>query len=178
MLSLTGHSHAACMQQCITSPAQDWLPVNIFGRSPSRCIMQLFVYFCNGTVVSCSSVQENSSWVAHRSQLDAQATFRSLEYKLNSRWGFGWVDKAQCFRSARRFGAAGSSPDFSRGFSQHGAPRPSSWTFFQCTLLSYPGQPSYSHNSITLSANSRHNKGAFEWSEASFEHFAVSVADA
>ena len=25
------------------------------------------------------------------------------------RWGFGWVDKAQCFRSARRFGAAGSS---------------------------------------------------------------------
>ena len=61
------------------------------------------------------------------------------------RWGFGWVDKAQCFRSARRFGAAGSSPDFSRGFSRHGAPRPLSWTFFQCTLLSYPGQPSYSH---------------------------------
>ena len=60
------------------------------------------------------------------------------------RWGFGWVDKAQCFRSARRFGAAGSSPDFSRGFSRHGAPRPLSWTFFQCTLLSYPGQPSYS----------------------------------
>ena len=32
------------------------------------------------------------------------------------RWGFGWVDKAQCFRSARRFDAAGSSPDFSRVF--------------------------------------------------------------
>ena len=32
------------------------------------------------------------------------------------RWGFGWVDKAQCFRSARRFGAAGSSLDFSRIF--------------------------------------------------------------
>ena len=47
------------------------------------------------------------------------------------RWGFGWVDKAQCFQSARRFGAAGSSPDFSRGFSRHGAPRPLSWTFFQ-----------------------------------------------
>ena len=62
----------------------------------------------------------------------------------SSRWGFGWVDKAQCFRSARRFGAAGSSPDFSRGFSRHGAPWPLSWTFFQCTLLSYPGQPSYS----------------------------------
>ena len=46
---------------------------------------------------------------------------------------------------ARRFGAAGSSPDFSRGFSRHGAPRPLSWTFFQCTLLSYPGQASYSH---------------------------------
>ena len=32
------------------------------------------------------------------------------------RWGFGWIDKAQCFRSARWFGAAGSSPDFSRVF--------------------------------------------------------------
>ena len=32
------------------------------------------------------------------------------------RWGFGWVEKAQCFRSARRFGAAGLSPDFSRVF--------------------------------------------------------------
>ena len=66
------------------------------------------------------------------------------------KWGFGWVDKAQCFRSARRFGAAGSSPDFSRGFSRHGAPRPLSWTFFQCTLLSYPGQPSYSHTYFLL----------------------------
>ena len=69
---------------------------------------------------------------------------RSAMSRKTSRWGFGWVDKAQCFRSARRFGAAGSSPDFSRGFSRHGAPRPLSWTFFQCTLLSYPGQPSYS----------------------------------
>ena len=69
------------------------------------------------------------------------------------RWGFGWVDKAQCFRSARRFGAAGSSPDFSRGFSRHGAPRPLSWTFFQCTLLSYPGQPSYSQNKENWSRN-------------------------
>ena len=65
------------------------------------------------------------------------------------RWGFGWVDKAQCFRSARRFGAAGSSPDFSRVFSWHGASRPLSWTFFQCTLLSYPGQPSYSCISLS-----------------------------
>ena len=40
------------------------------------------------------------------------------------RWGFGWVDKAQCFRSARRFSATGSSPDFSGDFSRHGAPRP------------------------------------------------------
>ena len=32
------------------------------------------------------------------------------------RWGFGWVEKAQCFRSARRFGAAGLSQDFSRVF--------------------------------------------------------------
>ena len=33
------------------------------------------------------------------------------------------VDKAQCFRSARRFGAVGSSPDFSRVFSRHLASR-------------------------------------------------------
>ena len=39
------------------------------------------------------------------------------------RWGFGWVDKAQCFRSAWRFGAVGSSPDFSRVFSWHLASR-------------------------------------------------------
>ena len=32
------------------------------------------------------------------------------------RWGFRWVDKAQCFRSAWRFGATGSSPDISRVF--------------------------------------------------------------
>ena len=31
-------------------------------------------------------------------------------------WGFGWVDKPQCFRLARQFGAVGSSPDFSRVF--------------------------------------------------------------
>ena len=37
--------------------------------------------------------------------------------------GFGWVDKAQCFRSARRFGAVSSSPDFSRVFSLHLASR-------------------------------------------------------
>ena len=54
-------------------------------------------------------------------------------------WGFGWVDKAQCFRSARRFGA-GSSPDFS-WFSRHLA----SWhlkfvLLFSCTTMSYPGQ--------------------------------------
>ena len=35
----------------------------------------------------------------------------------------GWVDKAQCFRSARWFDAVGSSPDFSRVFSQHLASR-------------------------------------------------------
>ena len=27
-------------------------------------------------------------------------------------WGFGWFDKAQCFRSARWIGAACSSPDY------------------------------------------------------------------
>ena len=68
----------------------------------------------------------------------------ALRFIDSSKSPFGRVDKAQCFRSARRFGAVGSSPDFSRDFSRHGAPRPLSWTFFQCTLLSYPGQPSYS----------------------------------
>ena len=62
--------------------------------------------------------------------------YRNRAFDDESRWGFGWVDKAQCFRSARRFGAAGSSPDFSRGFSRHGAPRPSSWTFFRWKIPS------------------------------------------
>ena len=45
--------------------------------------------------------------------------------KASHSWGFGWVDKAQCFRSARRIGP-GSSPDFSRVFSRHFASRHSS----------------------------------------------------
>ena len=35
-------------------------------------------------------------------------------------------------------------PGLLQGFSRHGASRPLSWTFFQYTILSYPGQPSYS----------------------------------
>ena len=57
------------------------------------------------------------------------------------RWGFGWVDKAQCFRSARRFGATGSSLDFSRVFHDMALLGLCLETFFQCTILSYPGQP-------------------------------------
>ena len=55
------------------------------------------------------------------------------------RWGFGWVDKAQCFRSARRFGAVDSSPDFSRGFSRHGALRPLSrkFLFMHCNRRNF-----------------------------------------
>ena len=36
--------------------------------------------------------------------------------RASGRWGFGWVDRAQCFRLAWRFG---SIPDFSRAFSWH-----------------------------------------------------------
>ena len=68
-------------------------------------------------------------WYGHSKEIPCR--LESLRLKFTNepsiffcRWGFGWVDKAQCFRSARRFGAAGSSPDFSRGFSRHGAPRP------------------------------------------------------
>ena len=53
--------------------------------------------------------------------------------------GFGWVDKAQCFRSARQNGAAGSSPDFSRVFSWYLVSF--SWhlsrIIFSCTTMSY-----------------------------------------
>ena len=42
------------------------------------------------------------------------------EPSIFCRWGFGWVDKAQCLRSARRFGAVGSSPDFSGFFTTFG----------------------------------------------------------
>ena len=41
-------------------------------------------------------------------------------------WVFGWGDKAQCFRSVRRFGAVGSSLDFSR-------------VFFRYRHLAFPG---------------------------------------
>ena len=74
--------------------------------------------------------------VARLHKVSIQSCTKRPSPKVQSRSG-DW--------SARRFGAAGSSPDFSRGFSRHGAPRPLSWTFFQCTLLSYPSQPSYSH---------------------------------
>ena len=56
------------------------------------------------------------------------------------RWGFGWIDKAQCFRSAGRFGTAGSSPDIS-WFHDMALLGLCLETFFQCTILSYPGQP-------------------------------------
>ena len=45
---------------------------------------------------------------------------RFIDSAKSPRWGFGWVDKAQCFRSARRFGAVGSSPDFSGFFTTFG----------------------------------------------------------
>ena len=41
----------------------------------------------------------------------------ALSTQPNPHSGFGWVDKGQCFRSARRFGAVGSS------FSRHLASR-------------------------------------------------------
>ena len=46
----------------------------------------------------------------------------------------------QCF-PARRFGAAGSSPDFSGGFHGMALLGLCLETFFPCTILSYPGQP-------------------------------------
>ena len=56
-------------------------------------------------------------------------------------WGFGWVDKAHCFRSARWFGAAGLIPDFSRVFHGMALLDLCLETFFPCAILSYPGQP-------------------------------------
>ena len=64
----------------------------------------------------------------------------SAKSPSTNRWGFGWVDKAQCFRSLRRFGAAGSSPDFSRVFHGMALPGLCLETLFPCTILSYPGQ--------------------------------------
>ena len=71
---------------------------------------------------------EELAWVRHSSTWEEYLDkFKCLEAKCRekpwknpgsnrSRWRFGWVDKAQCLRSARRFGAVGSSPDFSRVF--------------------------------------------------------------
>ena len=49
------------------------------------------------------------------------------------RWGFGWVDKAQCFRSARRFGAARFEPGLFQGFSRHDA----SWSWNFLSMYCY-----------------------------------------
>ena len=57
-------------------------------------------------------------------QLESLRLKFSNEPSIFCRWGLGWVDKAQCFRLARRFGAAGSSLDFFMGFSRHGASWP------------------------------------------------------
>ena len=55
------------------------------------------------------------------------------------RWGIGWVNKAQYFRSARRFGAVGSnsSLDFSRVFSRHLASRHLNWSSSSETKRSF-----------------------------------------
>ena len=58
------------------------------------------------------------------------------------------IDKVQCFRSAWRIGAAGSSPGLSRVFFFHNI-----WLLgicqeilFSCTTMSYPGQPFCLHS--------------------------------
>ena len=57
------------------------------------------------------------------------------------RWGLGWVSKAHCFRLASRFGAAVWSPGFSSVFHAMARLGLCLETFFQCSILSYPGQP-------------------------------------
>ena len=53
----------------------------------------------------------------------------SIQPRRLSRWGFGWVDKAQYFQSARRIGAVGLSSDFCRAFPRRGASKPLSRKF-------------------------------------------------
>ena len=50
-----------------------------------------------------------------------------------------WQDQKKCFRSARRFGAVGSSPDFSRGFSRHLASRHLSRNTLLKIAIDWPG---------------------------------------
>ena len=57
------------------------------------------------------------------------------------RWGYGWVGKAQCFWSAGRFAAAGSSLDVSRVFYGMALLGLCLETFFQCIILPYPVHP-------------------------------------
>ena len=59
-------------------------------------------------------------WTATQNRVNpdifAQAPLHNGDQSIFRRWGFGLVDKAQRLWSARRFGAASSSPDFSRVF--------------------------------------------------------------
>ena len=71
------------------------------------------------------------------------------------RWGFGWVIEAQCCRSAKRFDAAGSSPNFPR-FSRHGASRPLSSITFPDTIFISICSFSFCCSSETAKASGGH----------------------
>ena len=86
--------------------------------------------------------------------------------------GFGWVDKAQFFQSARRFRATGSSPDFSRVFRDMALPGLCLETFFQCTKLSYPGQPPSSRATLL---NEERGRALWERRREKFERKATQL---
>ena len=117
------------------------LPMKAFFRSfrTKSCLHSLPPDTCGVSMnqwgVCCRSLLVKRKKVS-RQGLEAPCAVK------NPWWGFGWVDKApQCFRSAWQFGAAGSSPDFSRVFHGMALLCLCQETLFPCTILSYPGQP-------------------------------------
>ena len=108
-----------------------------------------------------SFIASRSELGSRRRQSRAHCTVASLwhtpactentkTYRNNRHSGWTYlqkVDKAQCFWSARRCGAAGSSPDFSKVFSRHGASWPLSWNFLSMyyTVEANPPPPLLSY---------------------------------
>ena len=65
---------------------------------------------------------EGLAWIphiVHEKSISRQMPSTQLNHQWTfhfCKWVFGWVDKAQCFRSARRFGAVWFEPRLFQGF--------------------------------------------------------------
>ena len=94
--------------------ACDSIPVSRNGVEPDRD-----AFLSHNHCLACTLTRPNAAQISMR---QISRILHLLERSIASQiwgWGFGRVDKAQCFWLSGQVGAAGSSPDFSRFFSLH-----------------------------------------------------------